>query len=98
MQEFFIMIGLSFILAVAAFAETPSSTSAPSTRISQRPVVPTNGTATFLSTSTAISTSTGGNVRVYTNEATQLPTGVGTSVPQPPPKMPPEPTKPTGFN
>lgn len=95
MQEFFIMIGLSVILAVAAFAEEPAPSSK---RISQRPVVPVQGTATFVNTNTAITTTTGSNVRVYTNETTKMPTGVGGSVPDSPPKMPPEKPKPTGFN
>jgi hypothetical protein len=85
MQEFFIMIGLSLILAVAAFAE-----SAPV----KRPVVPHNGTATFVITNTATSSST----NTYRNETTKLPDGVSTSIPSTPRGMPPEPTKPTGFN
>lgn len=64
MQEFFVMIGLSVILAVAAFAEVPDPraqsglTSVPREHGALvnpgRPFVPGQGTATFVDTSSGV--------------------------------------------
>lgn len=95
MQEFFIMIGLSALLAVAAFAEPARSnlTSVPRAAHQQVLVVPESGTATFVFTGTSTSTSS----NINSTNAPKLPRGVGTSIPVRPPTMPPEPAKPTGF-
>ncbi len=97
MQEFFIMIGLSVVLAVAAFADVPKSDLTSVTRENTRrakPFVPGSGTATFTFTNTSTNTSTTSS---GVNFDTRLPSGTGTSIPQSPPKMPEEPAKPNGF-
>ena len=110
MQEFFIMIGLSVILAVAAFAEVPSShlSSVPrdhGANVTEGPpFVPSQGTATFVDTTTEVSAAP--LLDTTTPPAASTATSMGTSprthtgsgtIPSEPPKMPERRPKPSGF-
>ena len=111
MQEFFIMIGLSVILAVAAFAEVPDSnlSSVPREHVALvnpgRPYVPSQGTATFVDTSTGIAAAPeredvapAAGATTSTNTASEVrPSRDSGAIPSDPPKMPERRPKPSGF-
>lgn len=115
MQEFFIMIGLSVILAVAAFAEVPDPraqsglSSVPREHGANvnpgRPFVPSQGTATFVDTTTDFSAAPerdepvpAAGATTSTNTASQVsPSRDSGAIPSDPPKMPERRPKPSGF-
>lgn len=119
MQEFIIMIGLSLLLAVAAFADVadpsklpaktvpsssdPSLTSVPREHGANvtpgRPFLPSQGTATFVETSTEVSAApAAGAASTSTSTGTRATTNTGTgAVPSDPPGMPDRRPKPSGF-